>query len=203
MELLGRLARDFNVRDPRKLYQIARREFPDRRDLAAGSQRSSGACMHPQVALDLLRAGQGAAACEGPRSRCAAHEELGEIRRGGLERPVRADGDVLLQPDAAGGEGSQQRAVFGADGRGCVLDMQVRRGALQQGCLLTVRSAVGSTPGAFSRSVTRWPSELKLPRMASPWRGASRSTFLKIRGVNGSCARLKMLLLSAPGARTK
>ena len=28
--------------------------------------------------------------------------------------------------------------------------------------LLTVRSAVGSTPGAFSRSVTRWPRELKL-----------------------------------------
>ena len=27
---------------------------------------------------------------------------------------------------------------------------------------LTVRSAVGSTPGLFSRSVTRWPRELKL-----------------------------------------
>ena len=35
MELLGRLARDFNVRDPRKLYQIARREFPERRDLTS------------------------------------------------------------------------------------------------------------------------------------------------------------------------
>ena len=29
--LLEQLARDFNVRDPRKLFQIARREFPDRR----------------------------------------------------------------------------------------------------------------------------------------------------------------------------
>ena len=61
--------------------------------------------------------------------------ELGEVRRGGVERPVRPDGDVLLQPDAAGGEAGQQRAVFGADGRGCVLDPQVRSGALQQGRL--------------------------------------------------------------------
>ena len=36
--LLEQLARDFNVRDPRKLFQIARREFPDRPgpDLGAG-----------------------------------------------------------------------------------------------------------------------------------------------------------------------
>ena len=33
--LLEQLARDFNVRDPRKLFQIARREFPDRRDLTS------------------------------------------------------------------------------------------------------------------------------------------------------------------------
>ena len=38
--LLEQLARDFNVRDPRKLPQIARREFPDRRDLT--SARAAG-----------------------------------------------------------------------------------------------------------------------------------------------------------------
>ena len=91
--------------------------------------------LHPQVALDLLRGGDGAAAREGPGGRRGAHEELGEVRRGGVERPVRPDGDVLLQPDAAGGEAGQQRAVFGAKGRGGVPDLQVRRGALQQGRL--------------------------------------------------------------------
>ena len=91
--------------------------------------------LHVQVALDLLRGGDGAAAREGPGGRRGAHEELGEVRRGGVERPVRPDGDVLLQPDAAGGEAGQQRAVFGAKGRGGVPDLQVRRGALQQGRL--------------------------------------------------------------------
>ena len=91
--------------------------------------------LHPQVALDLLRGGDGAAAREGPGGRRGAHEELGEVRRGGVERPVRPDGDVLLQPDAAGGEAGQQRAVFGAKGRGGVPDLQFRRGALQQGRL--------------------------------------------------------------------
>ena len=30
LELLRQLAQDFSVRDPRKLYQIAKREFPER-----------------------------------------------------------------------------------------------------------------------------------------------------------------------------
>ena len=73
--------------------------------------------LHPQVALDLLRGGDGAAAREGPGGGRGAHKELGEVRRGGVEGPVRPDGDVLLQPDAASGEAGQQRAVFGAKGR--------------------------------------------------------------------------------------
>ena len=64
----------------------------------------------PQVALDLLRGGDGAAAREGPGGGRGADEELGEIRRGGVERPVRPDGDVLLQSDAAGGEAGQHHA---------------------------------------------------------------------------------------------
>ena len=48
---------------------------------------------------------------------------------------VALSGDVLLQPDAAGGEAGHQRAVFGAKGRGGVPDLQVRRDALQQGRL--------------------------------------------------------------------
>ena len=51
MELLGRLARDFNVRDPRKLYQIARREFPDRRDLTTARAQ---AALRSDVARQVL-----------------------------------------------------------------------------------------------------------------------------------------------------
>ena len=51
MELLGRLARDFNVRDPRKLYQIARREFPERRDLTSARAQ---AALRSDVARQVL-----------------------------------------------------------------------------------------------------------------------------------------------------
>ena len=49
--LLEQLARDFNVRDPRKLFQIARREFPDRRDLT--SPRAAAA-LRGDVARQIL-----------------------------------------------------------------------------------------------------------------------------------------------------
>ena len=69
MELLGRLARDFNVRDPTKLYQIARREFPDRRDLTtARAQRSDVA---RQVLAPKPRS-LGKSAAEGPNDRLQA-----------------------------------------------------------------------------------------------------------------------------------
>ena len=112
----------------------------------------------------------GAAARKGTGSCHGAHEELGEIRRGGVEGPVGPDGDVLLQAYAAGCEAGQQGAVFGTDGGGGVPDLQVRGSTLQQWRVHEARGreAVdrevrrGSTPGAFSRSVTRWPRELKL-----------------------------------------
>ena len=53
MELLGRLARDFNVRDPRKLYQIARREFPDRRR----DHRGGSAYANPEHSVAMYHAG--------------------------------------------------------------------------------------------------------------------------------------------------
>ena len=55
MELLGRLAREFNVRDPQKLFQIARREFPERRDLTSGprrAQRRGAAEIIPELVQD-------------------------------------------------------------------------------------------------------------------------------------------------------
>ena len=88
--------------------------------------------LHPQVALDLLRGRDGAAARKSSGGCRGAHEQLGEIRRGGVEGPVGPDGDVLLQANAAGREAGQQGAVFGTDGGGGVPDLQVRGSTLQQ-----------------------------------------------------------------------
>ena len=76
--LLEQLARDFNVRDPRKLFQIARREFPDRPDECAGRG--------------------GPARRRGPAGAGAQAEEPGEERGGGAQRPA-AGGPGGLQPE--------------------------------------------------------------------------------------------------------
>ena len=72
MELLGRLARDFNVRDPRKLFQIGRREFPDRRDLTSARAQ---AALRSDVARQVLAPkprSLGKSAAEGPNDRLQA-----------------------------------------------------------------------------------------------------------------------------------
>ena len=64
--LLEQLARDFNVRDPRKLFQIARREFPDRRDLTSAR---AAAALRGDVARQILAPkprSVGKSAAEGP-----------------------------------------------------------------------------------------------------------------------------------------
>ena len=66
--LLEQLARDFNVRDPRKLFQIARREFPDRRDLTSARARGDVA---RQVLAPKPRS-LGKSAAEGPNDRLQA-----------------------------------------------------------------------------------------------------------------------------------
>ena len=70
--LLEQLARDFNVRDPRKLQQIARREFPDRRDLTAERARTA---LRSDVARQVLApkpSNLGKSAAEGPDQRLQA-----------------------------------------------------------------------------------------------------------------------------------
>ena len=70
--LLEQLARDFNVRDPRKLQQIARREFPDRRDLTAERARTA---LRSDVARQVLAPkprSLGKSAAEGPDQRLQA-----------------------------------------------------------------------------------------------------------------------------------
>ena len=70
--LLEQLARDFNVRDPRKLFQIARREFPDRRDLTSAR---AAAALRGDVARQILAPkprSVGKSAAEGPNDRLQA-----------------------------------------------------------------------------------------------------------------------------------
>ena len=70
--LLEQLARDFNVRDPRKLQQIARREFPDRWDLTAERARTA---LRSDVARHVLAPkprSLGKSAAEGPDQRLQA-----------------------------------------------------------------------------------------------------------------------------------
>eukprot|EP00439_Symbiodinium_sp_Y106_P035638 s6685_g4.t1 len=70
--LFQQLARDFNVRDPRKLFQIARREFPGRRDLTSARAR---AALRSDVARQILAPkprSLGKSAAEGPNDRLQA-----------------------------------------------------------------------------------------------------------------------------------
>ena len=70
--LLEQLARDFNVRDPRKLFQIARREFPERRDLTSAR---AAAALRSDVARQVLAPkprSLGKSAAEGPNDRLQA-----------------------------------------------------------------------------------------------------------------------------------
>ena len=63
---------DFNVRDPRKLFQIARREFPDRRDLTSARAQ---AALRSDVARQVLAPkprSLGKSAAEGPNDRLQA-----------------------------------------------------------------------------------------------------------------------------------
>ena len=92
--LLEQLARDFNVRDPRKLFQIARREFPDRRDLTSAR---AAAALRGDVARQVLAPkprSLGKSAAEGPNDRLQAdlvglqpeHERAEQVRLGGPRR---------------------------------------------------------------------------------------------------------------------
>ena len=70
--LFQQLARDFNVRDARKLYQIARREFPGRADLTSAR---AAAALRGDVARQVLAPkprSLGKSAAEGPDKRLQA-----------------------------------------------------------------------------------------------------------------------------------
>ena len=89
----------------------------------------------PEVADDLQVGGDAAVGAEGARGRRAAHGELRDVRRGGVQGAGRRHRHVRVQADASVGEAGQQRAVFVADRYQGVLDLEVAGRALQLGRL--------------------------------------------------------------------
>ena len=89
----------------------------------------------PEVADDLQVGGDAAVGAEGARGRRAAHGELRDVRRGGVQGAGSGHRHVPVEADASVGEAGQQRAVFLADRYQGVLDLEVARCALQLGRL--------------------------------------------------------------------
>ena len=121
--LLEQLARDFNVRDPRKLQQIARREFPDRRDLTAESARTA---LRSDVARQVLAPkprSLGKSAAEGPELRLQAdlvdfsseHAGPQQVRAGGDGRLRRAAQQAVGHGDAGAAEIIPELAMVTTD----------------------------------------------------------------------------------------
>ena len=105
---------------------------PGRGRIAAHQRR-----FEPEVADDLQVGGDAAVGAEGarPRGRRAAHGELRDVRRGGVQGAGRRHRHVPVEADASVGEAGQQRAVFLADRYQGVLDLEISRRALQLGGL--------------------------------------------------------------------
>ena len=103
---------------------------PGRGRFAAHQRR-----FEPEVADDLQVGGDAAVGAEGARGRRAAHGELRDVRRGGVEGAGRRHRHVPIEADASVGEAGQQRAVFLADRYQGVLDLEIAGRALQLGRL--------------------------------------------------------------------
>ena len=103
---------------------------PGRGRVAAHQRR-----FEPEVADDLQVGGDAAVGAEGARGGRAAHGELGDVRRGGVQGACRRHRDVPVHADASVGEAGQQRAVFLADRYQGVLDLEIAGRALQLGRL--------------------------------------------------------------------
>ena len=88
--LLEQLARDFNVRDPRNLFQIARREFPDRRDLtsarAAAARGPADPGAQAQEPGEVGSRGAQRPAAGGPGGFLSEHQRAEQVRAGGARR---------------------------------------------------------------------------------------------------------------------
>ena len=106
------LACDGSVDPEGVVHQHALRAAPQGQEEARGvrlQQRRTKA----QVALHLLVGQDAAVRGHIARGRHRASEQLGEVRRGGVQGSRRIDGDILVQRDAGRSKGGQQRVVDG------------------------------------------------------------------------------------------
>ena len=117
-DLLQRLARDFNVRDARKLYQIAKREFPNQpavtvnraRDALKGGRGEAGAGPEAPEAREERGRGAQRPPAGGPDRLQPEHPERQEVRPRGHRR--------LHQGGGHQGPAQQERGDGGPRGRG-------------------------------------------------------------------------------------
>ena len=104
-------------------------------DREPGGGRVAAHGFDAEVADDLQVGGDAAVGVEGARGGRAAHGELRDVRRGGVQGAGRRHRHVPIEADASVGEAGQQRAVFLADRYQGVLDLEISRRALQLGRL--------------------------------------------------------------------
>ena len=121
--------------DPQRVVDQDALRTPFDREPRRGRVAAHQRRFEPEVADDLQVGGDAAVGAEGARGRRAAHRELRDVRRGGVQRAGRRHRHVSIQTDASVGEAGQQRAVFLADGHQGVLDLEISRRALQLGRL--------------------------------------------------------------------
>ena len=157
------LVRASRTRTSGQIFNLVQEQFTPRSRAqfafggAAGRRRDSGQPVHPAHPKRLLVQGRGGQPLPEDQRPRAPRRPL--LRRGPRRRGRR---DV---PKEASRAPSSLRTVTRAfwicrsPAALCSWGVATKLVAVR---LLTVRSAAGSTPGAFSRSVTRWPRELKL-----------------------------------------
>ena len=94
------------------VHQHALRAAPQGQEEARGV-RLQHRRTKAQVTLDLLVGQDAAVRGHVARGRHRASEQLGEVRRGGVQCAGRIDGDILVQRDAGRSKGGQRRVVDG------------------------------------------------------------------------------------------
>ena len=121
--------------DPQRVVDQDALRTPFDREPGGGRVATHQRGFEPEVADDLQVGGDAAVGAEGARGRRAAHGELRDVRRSGVEGAGRRHRHVPVEADASVGEAGQQRPVFLADRYQGVLNLEVARCALQLGRL--------------------------------------------------------------------
>ena len=148
--------------DPQRVVDQDALRTPFDREPGRGRVAAHQRRFEPEVADGLQVGGDAAVGVEDARGGRAAHGELGDVRRGGVQRacrchrhvPVHADVCVKLASSAPSSLRTVTRAfwIWRSPAELCSWGVSTKVVAVR---LLTVRSAVGATPPLFSSAVTR------------------------------------------------